>query len=93
MHIQIHLHGILRDQLPPEARGRAQVALAQGATVADLLKELGITRRVVASVNEQELADHHTALQDGDCVVVLVEIGGGCAPFCWRSNTRHASRL
>jgi sulfur carrier protein ThiS len=79
MQIQVHLHGILRDQLPPEARGKAEITLEERASVKDLLEVLGINRRVVAAVNDQEEVDHSMVLHNGDHVVLFVEIGGGCA--------------
>ncbi len=77
MQVNVHLYGILRDLLPPSAKGRATVELATGASVADLLAQLGITRRVVVAVNDQPKVEPAQALEDGDRVVVYTMVGGG----------------
>ncbi len=51
MQVDIHLHGILRDHLPPDAKGRAAINLDDGATVGDLLIQLGVMRRVIIALN------------------------------------------
>ncbi|MFQ5616839.1 MAG: MoaD/ThiS family protein [Anaerolineales bacterium] len=77
MQIDVHLHGILRDQLPPEAKGRARLGLGDGATVGDLLAHLGIKRRVVVALNDDHEPDETHVLQDGDEVSIYTIIGGG----------------
>jgi thiamine biosynthesis protein ThiS len=77
MQVDVHLYGILRDLLPPPARGRATVDLEAGASVADLLAQLGITRRVVVAVNDQPKVELAQMLKDGDRVVVYTMVGGG----------------
>ena len=77
MKVNIHLHGILRDKLPPETKGRAAIDLKNGTTVADLLDHLDLNRRVVVAVNEEEESDHAQILRDGDKVTVFTIIGGG----------------
>jgi len=75
--VDVHLHGILRDHLPPEAKGRASVSLDDGASVRDLLAQLGIKRRVVVALNQDQKPDDSHILQDGDKVTVYTIIGGG----------------
>jgi thiamine biosynthesis protein ThiS len=77
MRISVHLHGILRDVLPPASKGRGSVDLPENATVADLLTSLGIERRVIVAVNGQARADATHPLQDGDQVVIYTPVGGG----------------
>ena len=77
MQVNVHLHGILRDKLPPEAKGRATIMLDDGATVGDLLAQLGIKRRVIVALNEDKKQDNTHILQDGDQVSVFKVIGGG----------------
>jgi len=79
MQVDVHLYGILRDLLPSPAKGRATVELEDGASVADLLAQLGITRRVVVAVNDQPKVEPARVLQDGDRVVVYTMVGGGSA--------------
>ena len=77
MHVDVRLHGILRDQLPPEAKGRARIELESGTTIGDLLEKLSIERRVVIAVNDEEQKDKTHVLRDGDQVAVFTVIGGG----------------
>ena len=77
MQVEIHLHGILRDQLPPEAKGRATISLDDGATVGDLLEQLEIKRRVVIALNDHQEPDESHILQDGDRLSIYTIIGGG----------------
>jgi thiamine biosynthesis protein ThiS len=77
LQVKVHLHGILRDQLPAEARGRATLDLDEGATIGDLLNELSITRRVVVALNDEEEPNETRVLSDGDQVVIFTMIGGG----------------
>ena len=91
--IQIHvqLFSILRDCLPPDAkRGKATISLPRGATVADLVMDLGIDRQlgdtardVVAKANWQVMVsgrfetDMGRVLQDGDEVRIFPPVSGG----------------
>ena len=77
MQVDVHLHGILRDHLPPEAKGRATINLDNGATVGDLLAQLDIKRRVIIALNGSQKTDKTHILQDGDQVSVFKVIGGG----------------
>jgi len=83
MQVHVHLHGILRDHLPPQAKGRATVSLDDGATVGDLLAQLGIQRRVIVSLNGDHEPEETYVLQDGDEVAIYTVIGGGLG------NTKH----
>lgn len=77
MQISVHLHGILRDHLPREAKGRATVALDDGATVGHLLAQLGVKRRVIVALNNDHEPGETHVLQDGDEVSIYTIIGGG----------------
>lgn len=77
MRVSVHLHGILRDLLPPGSKGRGVVELPAAATVADLLAALGIERRVIVAVNGRARVDGTHALEDGDQVVIYTPVGGG----------------
>lgn len=77
MQVNVHLHGILRDKLPSEAKGRATITLDDGATVGDLLAQLDIKRRVIVALNGDQKQDKTHILQDGDQVSVFKVIGGG----------------
>jgi len=75
--VNVHLHGILRDQLPPDAKGRATINLEDGTSVGDLLTQLGIKRRVVISLHGNQQLDKTYILQNGDEVSIFTVIGGG----------------
>jgi thiamine biosynthesis protein ThiS len=77
LQVNVHLHGILREHLPPEAKGRAILSLDDGATVGDLLAQLGIKRRVIVALNHDQEPDETYVLQDGDKVSIYTIIGGG----------------
>jgi sulfur carrier protein ThiS len=75
--IKLQLYSILREKLPPEAKGRAVLQMEEYATLADLLAVLGISRRVVISVNGDHESDRSRRLQDGDEIKLFSSISGG----------------
>lgn len=77
MEIHVQLYSILREKLPPEARGRAVLQLNADAALADLLDKLDIARRVVMSVNDEHETDISRRLKDGDNVKIFSSISGG----------------
>ena len=77
MEVNLQLYSILREKLPPEAKGRAVIKMDNDATLADLLKELDITHRVVISVNDAHEVEMSRQLQDGDAVKIFSSISGG----------------
>ncbi|MCS7259947.1 MAG: MoaD/ThiS family protein [Anaerolineae bacterium] len=77
MRVSIQLHGILRDQLPPAAKGRTTLELPDAATVGDVLAKLGIERRVLVSVNGRAHVSSEQVLQEGDQLVIYTPVGGG----------------
>lgn len=77
MEIYLELYSILREKLPPGANGQAVIELSEGAALSELLEELGITRRVVVSVNGTHEPDKSRRLHDGDQVKIFSSISGG----------------
>jgi len=75
--ITLQLYSVLREKLPPEAKGKAVLHLDDGTCLQDLLDELEITRKVVISVNDNHESDLSRRLQDGDRVKIFSSIGGG----------------
>jgi molybdopterin converting factor small subunit len=75
--VQIQLYSILREKLPPEAKGRVVLQLSEGATLTDLLDELNIQGRVVISVNDDQESDMSRQLKAGDEVKIFSSISGG----------------
>jgi sulfur carrier protein ThiS len=76
LQVDVHLHGILRDHLPREAKGRTTVQMKEGATIGDLLDQLGIERRVITAVNGEE-KERAYILENGARVSIFTVIGGG----------------
>ena len=75
--IHLQLYSILREKLPPAAEGRVLWQMKEGVTLADLLDELDISRRVVISVNGDHEIDRSRKLLDGDEVKIFSSISGG----------------
>ncbi|MFA9405821.1 MAG: MoaD/ThiS family protein [Anaerolineales bacterium] len=75
--IHLQLYSILREKLPSDAKGRTVMQLDEGATLADLLDELGINLKVVISVNGDHEPDKSRQLRDGDHVRIFSAISGG----------------
>ena len=75
--IHLQLYSILREKLPPESNGQTVLQLDDGTSLQNLLDELGITRKVVISVNEEHESDMSRRLQDGDRVKIFSSISGG----------------
>ena len=69
--------GPLVDYLPESQHGQITQPLSDGATVADLLNELNIKRKVVVAVNNDEEKELEHVLVDGDEVLVFTVISGG----------------
>ena len=77
MRIHVELMGPLVDYLPESQRGQTTQSLSNGATIADLLNELNIKRKVVVAVNDDEEKELEHVLVDGDEVLVFTVISGG----------------
>ena len=78
MHISVRLLSVLREKLPPEAKGRATLTLPEGATVQDLLTHFHLQNNVVGiSVNDELEIEEAHPLHDGDHVEFFRVVGGG----------------
>ncbi len=77
MKIYLHLFSILRENLPPEAKGRSTIFVEEGTTLDNVLMKLGIERRVVMSVNGIHELNRSRQLKDGDKVSFFSSISGG----------------
>lgn len=75
--VQVQLYSILREKLPPEARGRTLMRLDEKATLDELLQKLDIKRRVVISVNGKHEPDSSRPLRDNDEVKIFSSVSGG----------------
>ena len=77
MEIKIQLYSVLRNKLPPEAKGRTILQVEVGTTLGDILQELGITRKVVVGLNGVQVSDKSHQLNDGDDVKIFSSTSGG----------------
>jgi sulfur carrier protein ThiS len=77
LEIKIQLYSVLRDKLPPETKGRTVLQLEAGATIGDILKDLGITRKVVISLNGEQTSDDAHQLKNGDEIKIFSSTSGG----------------
>jgi sulfur carrier protein ThiS len=77
MEIHVKLYSILREKLPPEARGQTVLQLEDGATLSDILEEFGISRRVVIGVNGEHEPNRSRQLLDQDEIKIFSSVSGG----------------
>jgi thiamine biosynthesis protein ThiS len=77
LEIHLQLYSILREKLPPESKGETVLQMEENGTLAGLLDELDITRRVVVSVNGVHESDMARQLRDGDQVKIFSSVSGG----------------
>lgn len=77
MHVRVTLYSLLRDLLPKEARGRAELDLPDGATLGELRARLSLPANAVCAVNGQVVRDDAHPLRDGDQVGFFRASGGG----------------
>jgi molybdopterin converting factor small subunit len=79
MKVKVKLLATLRNKLPPEARGSTALEMGPGATVADVLAQLGIAGGLVHAVmvNDTAEPDRQRVLVDGDALVILPPVAGG----------------
>jgi sulfur carrier protein ThiS len=76
LEVKITLHGILRDYLPRQAKGKTTLTLPEGATINDVLQQLKIRQTISAAVGGVQVETNHI-LQDGDDLQMFRMIGGG----------------
>ena len=79
MKVQVKLMASLRNKLPPEARGSTVLEMGPGATVAEVLAQLGVADPQVHAVmvNDALEPDRQRPLADGDALLVLPPVAGG----------------
>lgn len=76
--VRVTLYADLRKYIPPGQPGSRRCRLAVGATVADLVADLGIPPGELMTVGVNgELADTDTVLGDGDDVALFSPMEGG----------------
>ncbi len=76
LEVKVTLHGILRDYLPRQAKGKMALTLPEGTTINDVLQQLNIKQTISAAVGGVQVETNHV-LQDGDDLQMFRMIGGG----------------
>ena len=78
MRVTVEVLGHIRNLLP-EGESSASLDLPEGSTVGDALRAIGVPdgEQWNAGVDGQ-LVDAHTALKEGNRLLVFTPIGGGC---------------
>jgi len=77
MRIQVILYSYLREKLPPDANGRAELELPEGSPVAAVFEQLSLPRQVAWAINGVAQRDFDLELHDGDEVRVFRQGAGG----------------
>lgn len=75
--IHVRLHGILRDKLPPEAKGLTSLDVPDSAVLSAVLQQLSLQRRTEVAVNDEIVDNLDTPLKDGDRLDVFRPAAGG----------------
>ncbi len=77
MRIRVILYSYLREKLPAEFNGRAELELPDGSPAAALFEQLELPRQVAWAVNGVATRDFDRTLHDGDEVRVFRQGAGG----------------
>ncbi len=80
MHIEVKLFANLRKKLPPGSSGtKAQLTLADGATIQNLIDLLTIPVELaqMVLVNGEQTREFDRQLADGDTVSIFPPVAGG----------------
>lgn len=75
--IHIRLHGILRDKLPPEAKGRTSLSLPNGASLTAVIEQFSLQGRTEVAVNDEIVDNQDIQLNDGDRIDIFRPAAGG----------------
>ena len=75
--IHVRLHGILRDKIPAEAKGRTTLSLPDGSTVAAVFEQFSLRSSVEVAINEEIVDNQDTPLQDGERLEFFRAAAGG----------------
>jgi molybdopterin converting factor small subunit len=77
MEVTVRLHGILRDRLPSEAKGRTTLNLSEDARISDALDYLALAGHLQVACNDIVTDDLALPLHDGDTIEVFLPVAGG----------------
>jgi sulfur carrier protein ThiS len=79
LNCKVILHAILRDKLPAEAHGRADLEINEGTTIRDIATNLGLPIGYQCAVNEQIEKNMDRPVKDGDVLRFFRASSGGSA--------------
>jgi len=79
--IHIRLHGILRDLLPSEAKGKIAMNLAEGTTISAVLDLLNIHHHIQVALNEEIEDNLDQELHNNDHLDIFRPAAGGTNIF------------
>lgn len=77
MRIHVILYSYLREKMPAESNGHAELELPDGSPAAAIFEQLGLPRQVAWAVNGVARRDFDWILHDGDEVRVFRPGAGG----------------
>jgi hypothetical protein len=77
MRIRLILYSYLRERLPTEANGRAELELPEGSPAAAVFDHFDLPRQVAWAVNGVAQRDFELVLHDGDELRVFRQGAGG----------------
>ncbi len=77
MNIHVHLHGALRDKLPPDAKGRAILHFEEGATANAVITKFSLRGHIEIAINQELIENEDTILHDGDTLEIFRPAAGG----------------
>jgi len=77
LNCKVILHAILRDKLPPEARGKADIDMPEDSTIRDVIVKLDLPAGCLCAVNEKIEKKFDTRLKDGDVLRFFRASSGG----------------
>ena len=80
MKISVKLYANLRKFAPPDTEiGESFEVEFNGATISDLIEQLGFTQEQarIVFVNDNQTSDLSSTLRNGDRVVMFPPVGGG----------------
>ena len=77
MRIRVILYSYLRELLPADAKGRAELELPDGSPAAAVFERLNLPRQVAWAINGVAQRDFDFVLHDGDEVRVFRQGAGG----------------
>lgn len=75
--VHVRLHGVLRDKLPAEAKGRTTLSVPEGTTIAALLEQFSLRSSVEVALNEEIEDNRERPLVDGDRLEFFRAAAGG----------------